>query len=158
MIESFERHPKHKALQWDPYSGKWELRATKPRSTSCCQTAWCKNPPACFYRATGKLYVAAHCPKCFSRRYRANHPVHYAFEAIKDSAKKRDIDFSLTIEQFAQWCEETGYADTKGVARLKFHCDRIDHRKGYSIDNIQLLSEAENIRKRNTDIANEDPF
>lgn len=147
---SLNLHPKHKSLHLCPYSGKWELIITKKRSSSCCQVSWCRNAPI-HYLSGGKVKTKAYCSKCCLRRYRANHPINYAFHAIKDSAKKRNIPFSISFEDFSDWCTETGYAENKGVCRLKNHCDRIDDSKGYEKGNIQLLSERENIQKRNLD-------
>lgn len=145
-------HPKHASLVWDDYAGKWEIRNTKRRSTRVCAAAWCKNPPACEFRKDrAKEYYYIHCHKCRSRMFRANDPVRYAYEDIKHSARKRNIAFSITFGQFKRWCEETGYAETKGVTRLKFHCDRINPTLGYTLENIQCLREGDNIRKRNTD-------
>lgn len=98
---------------------------------------------------------------------RARHPIRYAYEAIKDSAKKRSIPFKISFDDFKDWCNETGYADEKGKQRLKHHCDRIDASKGYEKGNLQILNERENIQKRNRDIQkqnqqtnnlDEDPF
>lgn len=142
-----QRHPKHKSLYLDEYTSKWELSKTKKRSTSCCSVAWCRNPPSCFYRR-GKLYIAETCSKCRNRKSRANEPIKYAFNSLKDSAKKRSIPFSLNFDEFKEWCEQTGYASQKGTVRLTDHCDRIDDERGYEIGNIQLLSERENIQKQ----------
>ena len=149
---SLNLHPKHKALHLCPYSGKWELRLTKKRSTHTCQVSWCKNPPAAWYQ-NSKLKILAVCHKCRCRRYRANNPIKYAYESIKDSAKKRSISFTISLEDFTDWCNATGYADNKGKYRLTNHCDRIDATKGYEVGNLQLLTERENVQKRNKDIA-----
>jgi hypothetical protein len=145
-------HPKYKSLYFDEYTGKWALRHTRGRSQSRCPVPWCKNPPACYYR-NGRISYELYCYKCKSRRYRANHPIRYAFEDLKVSAKKRSIQFDLSLSDFEAWCKKTGYADSKGVTRLTHHCDRIRHTEGYNINNIQLLTERENIQKRNRDLA-----
>jgi hypothetical protein len=154
------KHPKHRALYLCPYSGKWELRCTKPKSTLVCCVAWCKNPPKCFWRR-GRIYTAPYCHKCYSRRWRANNPEKYAYEALKDSAKKRSIPFTLGFAEFKEWCQQTGYASQKGFARLTIHCDRIRDNEGYHINNIQVLSQGDNIRKqreREKQQPEEDPF
>lgn len=72
------------------------------------------------------------------------------FSKVRDSAKRRQIDFSITIEQaWLQFekqngkCTLTGIdivipirsSDHKGTASL----DRIDSAKGYTVDNIQWI-------------------
>ncbi len=148
-------HPKHKSLYFDEISGKWCLKHKRGRSKHRCPVAWCKNVPRVRLRR-GRITIDLYCSKCASRRKRANNPVNYAFHAIKDSAKKRGISFSISYRDFKEWCERTGYAKDKGFVRLTHHCDRIRHNEGYHIDNIQLLTERENIQKRNTDLAQDE--
>ena len=155
------RHPKHKSLYFDELKNSWEIFVKKPRSTHCCSASWCRNPPSCFYRPSGKLYIAQFCSKCRNRKWRANNPIQYAYHALKDSAQKRSISFTLKFDEFKAWCEQTGYAAQKGVARLTDHCDRIKDDKGYEISNIQLLSEGDNVRKqraREQEQKDTDPF
>jgi len=153
------RHPKHKSLYFDEFKNSWEIVAKKVRSTHCCSAPWCCTPPSCFYRPSGKLYISQFCAKCRGRKWRANNPIKYAYFGLKESARKRDIPFSLKFDEFKVWCEQTGCAAQKGIARLTDHCDRIDDSKGYEISNIQLLSEGENVRKqRQIEQDNKDPF
>lgn len=86
------------------------------------------------------------CPRCQSRRWRAANPVHAAFILLRQSATRHHHPFNLTLPQFTDWCESTGYINLKG--RSSFHCDRIDPDKGYEIGNIRLLSASENSRQQ----------
>lgn len=103
-----------------------------------CATKFCRNK-ATHYNST--------CSKCRMRVWRENHPIHARFTRVKASAKKRKIEFSLTIEQFTKFCEETSYHQTSGSTVEEMHIDRIDPNKGYSIDNIRILSCSENSYK-----------
>lgn len=51
------------------------------------------------------------------------------------------------MDQFKQFCVETKYMDVKGREKDNYHIDRIDENKGYHIDNIQILTNTENVKK-----------
>ena len=87
------------------------------------------------------------CHRCRKRYQKENNPVVYTFNMLKNNAKRRGKAFDLTIEQFREFCEETNYIALKGRHKKAATIDRIDHTKGYSIDNIQILSLQENGKK-----------
>lgn len=87
------------------------------------------------------------CHRCRKRHQKENDPVAYTFNMLKNNAKRRKKGFGLTIEQFRDFCEETDYIAKKGRYKKAASIDRIDHLKGYSIDNIQVLTLSENGRK-----------
>jgi hypothetical protein len=66
-------------------------------------------------------------------RYRTSHT-----EFKKNKAYK-GIEFNLDKETFIKWFQERDFENAS--------VDRIDKNKGYTMDNIQLISLAENIRK-----------
>jgi hypothetical protein len=51
------------------------------------------------------------------------------------------------MEQFKQFCQETNYIAGKGRTLLSYSIDRIDNTKGYTIDNIRVITVTENSRK-----------
>jgi len=55
--------------------------------------------------------------------------------------------FTLTIEQFKQFCTRTEYLLYKGITKSGYTIDRINHERGYEIDNIQVLTNSENVKK-----------
>ena len=63
------------------------------------------------------------------------------------NAKRRGKEFTITLEEFTQFCKETNYIAGAGRSSASYHIDRIDETKGYSIDNIQTLTNAENSKK-----------
>ena len=93
------------------------------------------------------------CHKHRKRYQKENNPVVYTFGFLKQNAKRRGKPFDLTIDQFRRFCKETNYIELKGKLAKSASIDRIDSTKGYSIDNIQILSLAENASKSNKDEA-----
>lgn len=89
------------------------------------------------------------CHRCRKRYQKENNPVVYTFGFLKQNAKRRGKSFELTIDQFRQFCEDTNYIELKGKHGKAASIDRIDPKRGYSIDNIQILSLAENASKSN---------
>ena len=85
------------------------------------------------------------------REWRANNPVKAAFSHLRQNAKARRKEFLLTFEQFTEFCERTNYIKRRGRKARRAHIDRIDHRLGYAIDNIQILSCSKNSIKGNAE-------
>jgi hypothetical protein len=79
--------------------------------------------------------------------WRKANPEHAAFLNLKQSAKRRNIAFELTLEQFREFCAATSFMKVKAKAKNFFSVDRIDSDKGYSICNIQVLTVSENSKK-----------
>lgn len=104
-----------------------------------CETKYCRND-----RAKGRRK----CHKCRTREYKERHPVKYAFHVLKKNAKRRGKEFSLTFEQFSEFCHETKLLTKRGIWAESWTIDRIDEDRGYHIDNIQILTNSENVRKR----------
>lgn len=91
---------------------------------------------------------------CAKHRHRYNkkkHPVKYAYQSLKGNARRRGKPFELTLKEFRQFCTQTDYINKKGRLAGAASIDRIDPRKGYSSDNIQILSLSENAKKYHTD-------
>lgn len=59
-------------------------------------------------------------------------------------------EFKLTFEEFKKFAIETNYIQGKGKNKTSYHIDRIDETKGYTIDNIQVLTNSENVKKYNS--------
>lgn len=70
------------------------------------------------------------------------------FKTLRDNAKRRGKEFALTFEQFSRFCYETNYLAGKGRKSQSYSIDRRDNSKGYTIDNIRVLTVAENTRKK----------
>lgn len=102
---------------------------------SLCRISYCRKP---------RMGKASICAMHHSRRLKEINPSCYFFNLLRCNAKRRGKEFNLTLTEFRLFCEETGYLKNKG--RLGHHAtiDRIDNEKGYSFDNIQVLSKSMN--------------
>ncbi len=65
---------------------------------------------------------------------------------MRQRAKARKIPFTITLDQFKDFCRRTGYLALRGKDPTSATVDRIDHDEGYHIWNIQVLSHAQNSR------------
>jgi len=88
-----------------------------------------------------------YCYRCAQRRNRKNNPVVAAYQNLKDSAKRRGKEFSISIEYFKEFCHTTEYIKGKGIRVDGLHCDRINEQLGYIEGNIQVLPNGQNVRK-----------
>lgn len=96
-------------------------------------------------RCKGK---SALCSTCRSAKTRAADPVRASYIARKHNAKTRGKAFEITLEQFREWCVKVNYVGMKrGRGADCYTVDRIDESKGYTIDNIQLITNADNVKK-----------
>jgi hypothetical protein len=95
-----------------------------------CQTAGCKNKTQFI-----------HCSTCRSRKCREKDPVRYIWLNLKNRAKQRPKEFTITLEEFKVWCQENNFPE-KGQS-----VDRKKNEHGYHIWNIQKLPLIDNIRK-----------
>lgn len=126
-------------------------QAKKDKGQECCAYS-CKNKPA---PKLGGL-----CFKHYQRKRRKLDPVGVRFTQFRTNALNRSKDFSITLDQFREFCTRTGYCIIKGKRGKNATVDRIDNKKGYHIDNIQLLTLRENVRKYYDEDRHEDdcPF
>lgn len=82
------------------------------------------------------------------------------YNGLKASAKKRGIPFELSLTDlydldYPLTCPILGIPLRFNVGQVKdnsYSVDRIDNSKGYSIDNIQVISYKANILKNNATI------
>lgn len=103
-----------------------------------CETKYCRRKP----HAGRKL-----CSTCRTRKYRLEHPVESSYQNLKQNAKRRGKIFDLTLDQFREFCVRTNYIQGKGTSKESYHIDRIDENIGYTIDNLQILTNTQNIKK-----------
>lgn len=108
-----------------------------------CLAYRCRNE-----KAKGKTL----CPKHLKRRAKEINPASYFYSILRQNAKRRGKEFLLTIEEFKGFCEKTNYLKVKGRYSRSKTIDRIDPSKGYSIDNIQIMSNKANASKRWEDV------
>lgn len=110
----------------------------KKKGDFCCAYG-CSNKPI---KKKGGL-----CHKHYRRKRREEDPVGVRYNNFKGNAKKRNIPFDITLDEFRSFCQKTGYIITKGKRGQNATIDRINNSKGYTIDNIQLLTNRQNASK-----------
>lgn len=110
--------------------------AKKRRTMGQCSSYGCQN------EASGTF-----CGSCRSRLSRLADPERYAYQNLKHRAKERGKEFTLTLEEFKEFCVKSEYMKGKGKTIGSYNIDRIDNTKGYTRDNIKCLDKQMNIKK-----------
>lgn len=87
------------------------------------------------------------CGTCRSKEYRKNNPLQSAYITLRYNAKRRGKAFDLTFEEFKEFAIATDYIIKKGKQKLSYTIDRIHDTEGYTRDNIQVLTNADNVKK-----------
>ena len=107
----------------------------------------------CAYNCTNKPVSkkGGLCHKHYARKRREDDPIGTRYNQFKGNAKKRHKDFTITLEQFRQFCKDTGYLINKGKRGKNATIDRIKNKYGYHIWNIQLLTLRQNSSKSCSD-------
>ena len=133
-------------------------RKPAPRVTKGkCSTPECRHKrPFKRSKKTPQGFYLSYCWKCQSRMLKARHHETYTLNLLRGAARRRGIPFEITLEEWRHWCRATGYLELKGREPHSMTVDRIDPRRGYSLDNIRTLSHAENSARR--DALPEEPF
>lgn len=93
------------------------------------------------------------CNKESCKEWNKNHKESFVLKRIKERAFKKELDFNLTVEDivFPEKCPVFGFELQRNVNIPKFNSpsvDRIDPTKGYTKDNIQILSNKANAMKQ----------
>lgn len=88
------------------------------------------------------------CSACITRKYRANNPIKAAFQNLRANAKRRGKIFSLSFEDFKEFAIQTEYITKKGRTKEGYTIDRINPAEGYTKENIQVLTNSENVKKQ----------
>lgn len=92
--------------------------------------------------------------------YKKRHPIRYAWHNLRSNAARRKrewerrhghptsrYDVELTFDEFTAFCHRTQLLVGRGRTIDAYHIDRIDVNIGYTKDNIQVLTNGENVRK-----------
>jgi hypothetical protein len=111
---------------------KYPRRCATKRCRGIVATKRCKSP---------------YCPKCKWRQWTAKNPLRAAFKTLRNHAKERGKEFTLTFEYFKTLAEQTDYLARKGKTSLSLQIDRKDNNEGYHDWNVQTLELRSNTRK-----------
>ena len=87
------------------------------------------------------------CYPCIDLAFKTKNPEKYAYKNLKHNAKNRGKEFAITFEEFKEFCFKTEYIKGKGKSCESLSIDRIDNEKGYTIDNIRVLTLSDNSKK-----------
>lgn len=102
-----------------------------------CKTPFCRK----------KADRGNYCYKCEKAKWRAANPMRAAFQNLRNNSKRRGKEFTLTFEQFSAFCYKTKYLAGRGRALDNYTIDRIDNSKGYTAENIRVMTNKENASK-----------
>lgn len=86
----------------------------------------------------------------FRSKMQKSHQIRWLSEIFRNknhNAGKKKIPFALSFRYFINFCRLTNYHILRGQASAGMTIDRIDNLKGYTDDNIQMLSNRENVQK-----------
>lgn len=118
--------------------------AKKEAGIFCCALR-CHNKPNSRKRGL--------CHKHYATHRRIVDPVYDRYFNFKNNALSRPLTniigpkFTITLEQFRNFCNETGYIIKRGYRGKNCTVDRKKNKYGYHIWNIQLITNMANIRK-----------
>lgn len=94
------------------------------------------------------------CYRCEKRRWYLRHPIEYRFARLKMDSKRRGIGFELTIEDFREFCNLTGYHVKSGCTPESLTIDRIRPGEPYKRGNIRIATHQINsIRQDDEDLS-----
>ena len=102
-----------------------------------CKTKYCRKPAK----------RAGLCYSCEKKQTIAANPYRYAYQTLKDNATRRGKRFTLTLEYWIKWCDETGYLAMKGRGADDATVDCIENELGYADGNIRPLTRSDNSSK-----------
>lgn len=111
-------------------------RKRKSKGVKKCATKGCKHT----------VKRALFCDICRQRVYRQNHEIKYIYSNLKHNAKRRGKEFTITLDEFVEFCKETGYVEGRGIKAENLTIDRIDPTKGYTKENIRAVTLSENVK------------
>jgi len=117
----------------------FEVSISKKKEGRFCCAYACRNKPV---KKKGGL-----CHKHYARKVRELDPVQSRYNQFKGNARKRNKEFTITIEEFRNFCKRTGYIITKGNRGQNATIDRRCNAQGYHLWNIQLLTNRQNALK-----------
>lgn len=103
----------------------------KKEKVNNCKNKTCKN----------KTEFKGYCSTCRSRRTREKDHIRYVWLNLKNRAKQRPKDFTITLDEFREWCKENNFPE-EGQS-----VDRKKNEHGYHIWNIEKMPLIDNIRK-----------
>ncbi len=109
-----------------------------------CVAKGCKNKQ---YIYRGKKHDRF-CTKHRRQQGKEANPARYHYDLLKNNAKRRGKEFSISFQYFKSFCEETKYLELKGKGAKNLSIDRDNDELGYVEGNLKVLTLAHNTKKK----------
>lgn len=74
-------------------------------------------------------------------------PVRMVWHDLKNSARKRNLEFALPLDWFRTFIAGTEYMEKRGRGPDDLTIDRIREEEGYIVGNIQVIPKKNNVEK-----------
>ena len=103
-----------------------------------CKAESCKNP------AGNKKSL---CNKCDYDKRKKENLLLWAYGIQRCNARRRRKPFTISFEDFVEFCYETQILHGRGRTSTSFHIDCVIDELGYAKGNLQRLTNAENAQK-----------
>lgn len=87
------------------------------------------------------------CKTCYTRIWRLENPERASFLNLRSNSKRRGKAFTLTFEDFLEFCYKYNYMVGKGRSKESYTIDCIVNEEGYHKDNLQVLTKSANSSK-----------
>lgn len=111
----------------------------KKNAAGICITPFCMN----------KKKHGRKCFNCSKATTRKNNPERYCWSVLRNNAKRRGKEFTLTFKEFLHFLKKNpSYMIKKGTRVKSLQIDRIDNLIGYTAGNIRAITLRENVHKR----------
>lgn len=114
------------------------MHKNQASSPAKCITKYCRKD-----RAKRSSY----CSACEYKNKKKNNPLQLAYSILKYNARRRGKIFTISFEYFCKFAIKVKYLKKKGTAAYAYHIDRINEELGYVEGNLQLLTNAKNVKK-----------
>lgn len=135
MYYAFRRNQEEEILQIKWGGGKLGKRKQK---RILCATATCTK------KAAPSRTI---CEKCKCKNYRRKYPLRAIYRNLKNNAKRRHKEFTITYEEFERVAKAEELLRNRGRASQSLSFDRTDVTKGYVSGNVSLMTIGANSRK-----------
>lgn len=90
------------------------------------------------------------CHRHAQHRWRLRDPKRSAYTALRDRARRRGLEFTITLDYFQGMLDCVSYWDHAAESRGEcLSLDRIDATKGYVPGNLRIITISENVIKGN---------
>jgi hypothetical protein len=127
--------PPKAAREWKPLAADTEARK---RKAGLCARYGCLSKAGCHKK---------YCPKHHHQALKRRDPISYIYSHRKQRAKARGHEWTLTLENFRDWCQWNGYHLKAGRTAESASIDRKLNQYGYHVWNIDCIPLGANAAK-----------